>query len=104
MDGRIERVAASPGFALQDELALMVNEGKLTQRKVLWSATIGPAQFSHLDKTLGTINRGMIADFVLLDANPIERIANAQRIHAVMHHGRYHSRAQLDAMLSSIRH
>lgn len=34
--------------------------------------------------SLGTIERGKIADLVLLNADPLQSIANTRRIHAVV--------------------
>ena len=45
---------------------------------------------------------GRFADLVLLDANPLDDIANARRIHAVVLNGRPFARAALDSMLTSV--
>jgi hypothetical protein len=88
-----------PGFSLHDELALLVKAG-LTPVEALRSATLNPAKFLGLDKTLGTIEHGKIADLVLLDANPLEDIRNTQRINAVVSNGRLFDRKALDKMLA----
>jgi imidazolonepropionase-like amidohydrolase len=51
---------------------------------------------------LGTIEKGKLADVVLLDANPLEDIRNTQRIAGVVVNGRYQSRADLDRMLTGV--
>lgn len=51
---------------------------------------------------LGTIERGKIADLVLLDANPLENIANTQRINAVVLNGRYLPHTELQTMLRAV--
>ncbi len=86
------------GFSLHDELALLV-KGGLTPLAALQSATINPARFLGRDKELGTIAEGKLADFVLLDANPLDDINNTQRIAAVVMNGRYLSRAELNTLL-----
>jgi imidazolonepropionase-like amidohydrolase len=88
-----------PGFSLHEELALLVIAG-LTPVEALRSATLNPAEFFGLDKTLGTIEQGKIADLVLLDANPLEDIRNTQRINAVVSNGRLFDRKALDKMLA----
>ena len=88
-----------PGFSLHDELALLVIAG-LTPVEALRSATLSPAKFFGLDKTLGTIEQGKIADLVLLDANPLEDIRNTQRINAVIANGRLFDRKALDKLLA----
>ena len=88
-----------PGFSLHEELALLVIAG-LTPVEALRSATLSPAKFFGLDKTLGTIEQGKIADLVLLDANPLEDIRNTQRINAVISNGRVFDRKALDKLLA----
>jgi hypothetical protein len=51
-----------PGFSLHEEMALMVIGG-LTPSESLRAATLNPAKFLGLDKTLGTIEPGKIADW-----------------------------------------
>jgi imidazolonepropionase-like amidohydrolase len=88
-----------PGFSLHEELALLVIAG-LTPVEALRSATLNPAKFLGLDKTLGTIEQGKVADLVLLDANPLEDVRNTQRINAVISNGRLFDRKALDKMLA----
>ena len=77
-----------PGFALHDELRLLVQAG-LTPMEALRAATYNPARYFGLLDSLGTVERGKIADLVLLDANPLENIDNTRRINAVILNGRY---------------
>jgi hypothetical protein len=87
-----------PGFSLHEELALLVVAG-LTPIEALRSATLNPANFFGLEKTMGTIEVGKVADLVLLGANPLEDIRNTQRIRAVLSNGRLFDRKALDKML-----
>src|SRR5262249_19327605 len=80
-----------PGFSLHDELGLLVRAG-LTAGEALRTATINPAAFLGMDDRLGTIDRGKLADLVLLSANPLEDIHNTQRIDAVIENGRLFDR------------
>ncbi len=54
------------------------------------------------EKDLGTIEEGKLADLVLLDANPLDDIANTRRINAVIVNGRLLTRDQLDEMLNKV--
>jgi imidazolonepropionase-like amidohydrolase len=96
-------VLVYPGFALHDELRLLVDDAGLSPRAALWSATVGPARFARLDDRLGTLSAGKIADVVLLDADPLTDIRNTRRINAVIQAGRVFPRAELDALLSQVR-
>lgn len=92
-----------PGFALHEELRLLVEEAGLAPRAALWGATVGPAKYAGLDARLGRIAKGQVADLVLLDANPLESIRNTRRISGVMQAGRFRSRTVLDGMLGEVR-
>jgi imidazolonepropionase-like amidohydrolase len=90
-----------PGFSLHQELAMLVQAG-LTPQQALQTATLNPAKFMDRLADLGTVERGKLADLVLLDANPLEDIANTRKIRAVVLAGRYFDRGQLDAMLKGV--
>jgi hypothetical protein len=89
---------AFPGFGIHDELSLLVQCG-LTPRQALQTATINPARYFGWEKKMGTVEVGKTADLVLLNANPIEDICNAEKIDAVFVQGRYLDRSMLDQML-----
>lgn len=88
-----------PGFSLHDELALLVEAG-LTPMQALRAATYNPARFLGMSDSVGTIEKGKLADFVLLDANPLDDIRHTQRIRAVVANGRYFPYESLQAMLA----
>jgi imidazolonepropionase-like amidohydrolase len=70
--------------------------------EALQTATINPAKFLGKEGDLGTVEKGKIADLVLLDANPLDDIGNTQKIAAVFSNGRYYSRVQLDRILADV--
>jgi imidazolonepropionase-like amidohydrolase len=90
-----------PGFSLHDELQELVHAG-LTPAEALQTATINPAAYFGLSEGLGSIAEGKVADLVLLDANPLEEIANTHRIRAVFYDGGYYTRRDLDRMLDGV--
>lgn len=92
----------TPGFALHEELALLVEAG-LTPMEALTAATLHPAQFMRLDDTMGTIEAGKLADLVLLDADPREDVRNTQSINMVIKDGRIFDRVALDGLLNDLR-
>jgi amidohydrolase family protein len=75
-----------PGFSVHDELGWLVKAG-LTPMEALQAATRDAAAFLGKLDSFGTVERGKWADLVLLEANPLEDIANTQRIAAVVFGG-----------------
>jgi hypothetical protein len=88
-----------PGFALHEELALLVEAG-LSPLRALEAATLSPAKYFAIESTNGTIEAGKIADLVLLDADPLASIENTRHIRAVVRRGELLERAELDRMLA----
>lgn len=76
-----------PGFALHDELALLVAAG-LTPAEALRTATRDAAHTLGLPG-VGTVARGQAADLLVLDADPLRDIRNTRRIHGVVVDGRW---------------
>jgi imidazolonepropionase-like amidohydrolase len=90
-----------PGFSLHLELQRFVAAG-FTPMEALQTATINPAKFLGKESDFGTVEKGKIADLVLLNANPLDDIGNTQKIAAVFSNGRYYPRTQLDRILSDV--
>ncbi len=90
-----------PGWGVHDEMALLVKAG-LTPMQALQAATNNPTTFLGLNNALGTVEKGKIADLVLLSANPLDDINNTRKITAVIFGGRMFDRATLNRMLNSV--
>jgi imidazolonepropionase-like amidohydrolase len=84
-----------PGASLHDELGYLVRAG-LLPRDALLAATGGAAHVLGTD-SVGVIRAGGVADFVILDANPLADIRNSRRIHRVVFRGRLHDPAELQS-------
>jgi len=74
------------GASLHEELALMVEAG-LPPLAVIEAASRGGARLMGRSEALGTIEVGKVADFVILDGDPLADIRNTQRIHRVVKGG-----------------
>jgi imidazolonepropionase-like amidohydrolase len=90
-----------PGFSLHEELQRFV-AGGFTPLEALQTATLNPARFFQMEDQLGSIEQGRFADLVLLEANPLEDIANTQKIAGVFLNGHYFSHAELQKMLVKV--
>ena len=90
-----------PGWGVHDEMALLVKAG-LTPMEAIQAATKNPTTFLGLEKPLGTVEVGKVADLVVLSANPLEDINNTRKINAVIFEGRMYDRAALNRMLVSV--
>jgi imidazolonepropionase-like amidohydrolase len=89
------------GFSLHDELALLVQAG-LTPMEALQTATVNPARFLGTETDLGTIEKGKLANLILLTANPLEDIRNTQKIDSVVLKGKLLMRGDLDNLLEHV--
>jgi imidazolonepropionase-like amidohydrolase len=74
------------GVSSQMELVLMVDAG-LTPREALQAATINAARFLGLEKHLGSVDTGKVADLVVLDADPLADMHNISKIYRVVKAG-----------------
>jgi imidazolonepropionase-like amidohydrolase len=89
------------GFGAHMEMASMVEAG-LTPAEVITAATRNSAEFLGLDR-LGTVAVGKSADFIVLDANPLENINNTRRINGVYLRGQAVDRPALRAKWTGAR-
>jgi imidazolonepropionase-like amidohydrolase len=85
------------GYAEQKELELMAAAG-MTPSQVIVAATGRAAEFLDLPDT-GTLAPGKRADFLVLDANPLDDIVNTRRIAKMYLAGAEVDRAALKASL-----
>ena len=91
-----------PGFALHDELELLVSAG-LTPMEALETATRNPARFLGMSDSIGTIEKGKAADLVLLDSDPLIDIRNTRKIDAVFVPEKMFDRPALDEILAQVK-
>jgi hypothetical protein len=88
------------GFTLHDELRELSAAG-LGAAGALRAATLGAAEYLGATDSLGSIERGKIADIVVLSADPLTAIENTQTIVMLIYNGRVFDRAALVGLLAS---
>ena len=86
-----------PGLTLQEEFIELGKAG-IAPLHVLQMTTINAAEYLKRTDAMGSVAPGHNADLVLLDANPLEDVANLGRIAGVVRAGFYYSRQDLDAL------
>jgi imidazolonepropionase-like amidohydrolase len=91
-----------PGISLHLELQRFVAAG-FTPLEALQTATLNPAKFYNKLNDFGTVQPGRIADLVLLEANPLDNIANTRKITAVITDGRYLSQQDLEQLRTKLK-
>jgi hypothetical protein len=72
-----------------------IASGGMPNHDVLRSATITGAEAIGLEKDLGSLEAGKLADLQVLDANPLERIENTNTLRFVMKNGRLYDAGTL---------
>ena len=89
------------GFSLPDELGLLVKAG-LSPQAALAAATRLPAQWLGMEKQIGSIEKGKLADLILLDENPLNDIQNVRKIAGVMINGNWVAKKTIQTMLADL--
>lgn len=83
-----------PGFGVHRELDALVRNG-IPESDALKIATINGAQALKIDKDHGSIEIGKVADLVIIDGNPLEKIRNTRNVRTVIKAGKAFDAAEL---------
>jgi imidazolonepropionase-like amidohydrolase len=75
------------GFSEHLELELMVQAG-LTPMQAITAATRNAAKILKIDKSYGTLEKGKMADFIVLSESPEKNIRNTRKIESVWKDGK----------------
>ncbi|MEQ8713921.1 MAG: amidohydrolase family protein [Cyclobacteriaceae bacterium] len=75
-----------PGYSLHEEMQLF-EMGGMGQLDIIQMATLNAAKMMNAQDSLGSIEVGKIANMVLLDKNPLEKISNTLSIKSVIKRG-----------------
>jgi imidazolonepropionase-like amidohydrolase len=77
---------AETGWAFQREMELFSESG-ISNSEIIVAATMENARYFRVDDRLGSIEKGKIADLILVKGDPLKRISDARNIVKVMLNG-----------------
>ena len=77
---------AKHGWAYQREIELLAESG-LTNAEIIVACTMENARYFRIDHKLGSIEKGKLADLLLVNGNPLEDIKAMRNIERVMLNG-----------------
>lgn len=86
----------APGFSIHKELEFYKEAG-LSNYEVLKTATVNAAQTHSVMNNMGTIEGGKVANFILVDRNPLSDLSALQQPATVFIKGRKLDRSTLDS-------
>lgn len=66
----------------------MLSQGGMTNMQALKCATLNGAEYIGMDKDIGSLEKGKLADLIILDKNPLEDIYNTESVRYTMINGR----------------
>lgn len=74
----------------------MFHQGGMTPLESLRAATISGARYLGMDRDIGSLEPGKLADLIVLDRNPLENIRNTHSVHYTMVNGRLFDAATMN--------
>ncbi|MCB0532226.1 MAG: PD40 domain-containing protein [Saprospiraceae bacterium] len=74
----------------------MLAQGGMSNHQALKCATINGARYLGMDKEIGSLAAGKLADLLVLDANPLANIRNSEKLRYVMVNGRLYDADNLN--------
>jgi imidazolonepropionase-like amidohydrolase len=74
------------GPSIHREMAMMAQAG-LTPMQIIQAATVSGARALGRENELGTLSEGKLADVIILNADPLQDIANLSALHRVIKDG-----------------
>ena len=78
----------------------MLAQGGMSPLQAIRAATINGASYLGMEKEIGSLEVGKLADLVVMDANPLEDIRNSEKIKYVMINGRLYDSMTMNELIS----
>jgi imidazolonepropionase-like amidohydrolase len=79
----------------------MFGQGGMKPLQALRAGTLSGAQYLGLDKDIGSLEQGKLADLIVLDKDPLEDLRNTESVHYTMVNGRLFDSASMNEVGNS---
>ena len=76
----------------------MFDQGGMTGLETIRASTLDPARYLGLDKNIGSLEVGKLADLMVIDGNPLENIRITDSVDYTMINGRLFDAAKMQEM------
>ena len=80
-----------PGYAIHAELQMLIEAG-LKPEQAIRTASLNVAEAWGKEKDSGSVEKGKVADLILINGDPLKNISDTQRIEMVFSEGRKSTR------------
>lgn len=74
----------------------MLSQGGLNPLEAIRCATLNGAKYLGMDKDIGSLEKGKLADLIVLDQNPLEEIRNTESVRYTIINGRVYDAATMN--------
>jgi hypothetical protein len=91
-----------PGFSIHDELRILIENG-FSPYEAIAAGTVNASKVIQAmtgANDFGTIEVGKRADLLVVEENPLDKVANIKNLRGVMAAGRWYSKAELEEMIA----
>ena len=78
----------------------MLVQGGLSPHQAFRCATANPAKTLGMDRDLGTLEAGKLADLIVIEGNPLQDIRQSEKVTRTMVNGRLYDAATLNETAS----
>jgi imidazolonepropionase-like amidohydrolase len=96
------KVGTLPGYSLHEELENFAAAG-MTPYQAIRAGTADAAKFLHQENEFGLVGKGLRADLLLVDANPLADVKNVSMLTGVLANGRWFTAVELNRELMALR-
>jgi imidazolonepropionase-like amidohydrolase len=96
------KVGTLPGYSLREELDNFAAAG-MTPYQAIRAGTADAAKFLHQENEFGLVSKGLRADLILVDANPLADVKNVSKLAGVVAGGRWITALDLNRQLVALR-